>query len=275
VLPATPKGVPTGVVYLFNVYALDGPATPAAEPGAPAASAPAPRPLNPIVVDALTFRDPDFTFGVERCYVVRAVEPTGPPRARPGVSAAVPAPGTSSGPATGAAVAPTPGTAAVGATGAATVPPADPAALRPGAPVPAKVSPTVPAIRTPAIKTPSVPGPGASSVEGDPSAPVCVTPVDVFPPPAPTSLGAVASEGAVSLIWNSVDAPDLAGYLVLRADTPTGPFTPLFEAPIRETTYRDGTAKPGVRYLYVVVSADTASPRNVSSPSNRVEESAR
>ena len=104
---------------------------------------------------------------------------------------------------------------------------------------------------------------------------MCVTPVDVFPPPVPASLGAVASEGAVSLIWDGVDAPDLAGYVVLRADKPEGPFMPLFDVPIRETTYRDGTAKPGVRYVYVVVSADSSTPRNVSSPSNRVEESAR
>lgn len=107
------------------------------------------------------------------------------------------------------------------------------------------------------------------------SPPVCLTPVDVFPPPVPTSLASVASAGAVSLIWDGVDAADLAGYLVLRSDGPGAPFTPLFEQPITETTYRDATATPGVRYLYAVASVDTATPRNVSAPSSPVEDTAR
>jgi fibronectin type 3 domain-containing protein len=45
--------------------------------------------------------------------------------------------------------------------------------------------------------------------------------------------------------------------------------------PIKETTYRDTTVKPGVRYVYAVVAVDTASPQNVSAQSNRVEETAR
>jgi hypothetical protein len=279
-LPATPKGVPTNVVYLYNVYPADRQAAPTAGPGARAASA-APAalvPLNPIVVEALTFEDRDVTFGVERCYVVRAVEPKGPSRLRPAAATVALTTTTPPLPAKGAPVVPTPGTPAVATKGAPVVPmPGTPPVATTGAPVVPAVTP-VPAPVAPVIApitTPSVPAGGASSVESDPSAPVCVTPVDVFPPPVPASLGAVASEGAVSLIWEGVVATDLAGYLVLRATSPEGPFTPLFDAPIRETTYRDGTAKPGVRYVYVVVSADTATPRNVSSPSNRVEETAR
>ena len=51
--------------------------------------------------------------------------------------------------------------------------------------------------------------------------------------------------------------------------------TPLFDAPIRETTYRDTTVKPGVRYVYTVVSVDKATPPNRSLPSNKAEETAR
>ena len=105
--------------------------------------------------------------------------------------------------------------------------------------------------------------------EGPASAKACVTPTDVFPPPAPTSLAAVGSDGAINLIWEGVEAPDLAGYLVLRGTGPDGPMTPLFEAPMRETTYRDTTVKPGVRYVYTVVSVDKATPPNRSLPSNR------
>jgi hypothetical protein len=116
---------------------------------------------------------------------------------------------------------------------------------------------------------------GAVSFESAPSPPACVTPADTFPPPAPTSLAAVAGEGAISLIWKGVEAPDLAGYVVLRAEAPSGELRPLFEAPIRESTYRDTTAKPGVRYVYTVVAVDRATPPNRSGLSNRVEETAR
>ncbi|MCC7241646.1 MAG: hypothetical protein IT180_06950, partial [Acidobacteria bacterium] len=45
--------------------------------------------------------------------------------------------------------------------------------------------------------------------------------------------------------------------------------------PIRETTYRDLSVTPGVRYTYAVVAVDNASPQNVSGQSNRVEETSR
>jgi hypothetical protein len=85
----------------------------------------------------------------------------------------------------------------------------------------------------------------------------------------------VAGEGAISLIWQGVDAVDLAGYLVLRGEAPSGALTPIFEAPLRETTYRDGSAKPGLRYIYAVVAVDRAMPGNRSALSNKVEETAR
>jgi hypothetical protein len=112
-------------------------------------------------------------------------------------------------------------------------------------------------------------------VESEPTPPICVTPVDHFPPPAPAALAAIGSEGAVSLIWEGVEAADLAGYIVMRSEGAEAPLEPLFDTPIRDTAYRDATAKSGVRYTYAVVSVDTAEPRNVSLPSNRVDEVAR
>lgn len=114
-----------------------------------------------------------------------------------------------------------------------------------------------------------------ATVESAAAGPVCVTPRDVFPPAAPANLTAVASEGALNLIWDAVDAPDLAGYLVLRGDAPGETLAPLFETPITETTYRDTTAEAGRRYVYAVVAVDTASPPNRSAESNRVEETGR
>ncbi len=67
----------------------------------------------------------------------------------------------------------------------------------------------------------------------------------------------------------------LVGYLVLRGVAPSWKLERLTPEPIRETTYRDTTAKPGVRYAYAVVAVDSATPPNVSAPSNTVEETAR
>ncbi len=116
---------------------------------------------------------------------------------------------------------------------------------------------------------------GTMVVESDPSNVACVKPMDVFPPAAPKSLGAVASEGAISLIWDANTEPDLGGYIVLRGVVPGDRLEPLTRAPIHETTFRDDTVKPGTRYVYVVVAVDTAKPPNRSAPSNRVEETAR
>jgi hypothetical protein len=112
-------------------------------------------------------------------------------------------------------------------------------------------------------------------VEGELSEPVCVTPTDVFPPAAPKRLDAVATTGQISLIWDASPDKDVAGYLVLRGEAPDGPLTPLTPAPIKETSYRDATVKPGVRYIYAIVAVDTATPPNTSAQSPRAEETAR
>ncbi|MCC6165327.1 MAG: hypothetical protein IT182_18440 [Acidobacteria bacterium] len=115
---------------------------------------------------------------------------------------------------------------------------------------------------------------GAIAIESPLSAPTCVTAADTYPPPAPTGLVAVGSGGGVSLIWEPVMAPDLAGYLVLRGVEGEA-LRPITESPIVEATYRDATAQPGVIYTYAVVAVDRATPANASPESNRVRESAR
>lgn len=114
-----------------------------------------------------------------------------------------------------------------------------------------------------------------ASLESAAAGPVCITPRDVFPPPTPANLTAVAGTGAVSLIWDAVDAADFAGYLVLRAEAPGDTLLPLFETPITDTTYKDATTVAGTRYVYAVVAVDKATPPNRSPESNRVEETGR
>jgi hypothetical protein len=107
------------------------------------------------------------------------------------------------------------------------------------------------------------------TAESDASPPRCVTPADTFPPRPPTGLQAVASEGAISLIWEPNTEKDLAGYIVLRADARSGTMVPVTPTPIQVTTLRD-PVQPGVRYVYAVQAVDRAG--NTSVPSSRSEE---
>lgn len=116
---------------------------------------------------------------------------------------------------------------------------------------------------------------GAVTVESAPSATVCVAAVDTFRPSAPTRLIAVGSPGAISLLWEASPEDDVAGYVVLRGEAPDGPLEPITPTPVRESTYRDTTVAPGVRYLYAVLALDSETPPNTSLESNRVEESPR
>lgn len=123
----------------------------------------------------------------------------------------------------------------------------------------------------------AVRGAAPADIESDPSSPPsCTTPVDTFPPAAPKSLSAVASEGTISLIWEPNDEPDLGGYLVLRGEPGNDTLQPLTAAPIAEAQFTDRMVKSGVRYVYAVVAVDNRVPvPNVSAASNRVEETAR
>jgi hypothetical protein len=109
------------------------------------------------------------------------------------------------------------------------------------------------------------------SVESDASAPACRLFADIFPPAAPAGLTSVPSGGAVNLIWDPNKEPDLAGYLVLRGDTPAS-LVAVTPAPIQETRFRD-TVEPGRRYLFAVQAVDASG--NISALSTTVEEFAR
>ncbi|MCU0256775.1 MAG: hypothetical protein MUF60_08515 [Vicinamibacterales bacterium] len=168
----------------------------------------------------------------------------------------------------------------------------DPGGAPPGPAAPGQVTPPVPLNAEP-LAGPPFADPGVAvgeercyvvravdTVAGlpliGPASPVgCVTPRDTFPPAAPRSLAAVAGPGAISLIWEPSEEADLAGYVVLRGEAPGAELRAITAEPIRETTYRDTTVQPGVRYVYAVVAVDRATPQNVSAQSNRVEETAR
>jgi hypothetical protein len=112
---------------------------------------------------------------------------------------------------------------------------------------------------------------GGLSIESDASPIECTTLTDTFAPAAPANLQAVASEGAISLIWDANSEKDLAGYIVLRAAA-GGTLEPVTAAPIADPRFHD-EVKAGVSYAYAVKAVDKAG--NISAESNRVEETAR
>ena len=112
-----------------------------------------------------------------------------------------------------------------------------------------------------------------ATVIGPASPRTCITPVDTFAPAAPRSLAAIAGTGSINLIWDANTEPDIAGYLVLRAEAPGDTLQPVTPQPVAAATYRDESVRPGVRYVYAVVAVDRAG--NRSAESNRQEETAR
>jgi hypothetical protein len=110
-----------------------------------------------------------------------------------------------------------------------------------------------------------------STIESDAPQPTCETLVDTFPPRPPTGLTTIASDGAISLIWDPSGAADLAGYHVLRGQ-PGGGLTRITAAPLQETSFRD-VVPSGSRAAYAVQAVDREG--NASAPSPIVEDTAR
>jgi hypothetical protein len=112
---------------------------------------------------------------------------------------------------------------------------------------------------------------GDLKIESEESAPTCRTLENTFPPKPPTNLQAVASEGAISLIWDPNGERDLAGYIVLRGMA-AGELAPVTRSPIADTNFKD-TVPSGIRYTYAVIAVDKYG--NKSGRSNTVDETAR
>jgi hypothetical protein len=110
-------------------------------------------------------------------------------------------------------------------------------------------------------------------IEGAATQPACVTPRDIFPPAAPQRVSLLLLDGAIDLVWDTSPEPDVKGYVVLRGEAAGGTLRPLTPAPIQETTFRDTSVTPGVRYVYAVTAVDGAG--NTSAESAHVEGVAR
>ena len=111
---------------------------------------------------------------------------------------------------------------------------------------------------------------GNPKVEGLPAEELPVLFADVFPPPAPSHLNALSEGNLVRLIWDPVDAPDLAGYLVFRSEEGGAPER-LTKDPVADPFYTDETVKQGKRYRYRVRSVDRTGNQSAPSPEAAAE----
>jgi hypothetical protein len=111
---------------------------------------------------------------------------------------------------------------------------------------------------------------GPPAIESSPSPVASATFKDLVAPPPPASVSALVETTAVRLVWDAVEASDLAGYKIYRIEG-TG-MTELREVgrilftkePIRETNFRDIAIQPGISYKYEVTAIDTSG--NESAP---------
>jgi hypothetical protein len=98
---------------------------------------------------------------------------------------------------------------------------------------------------------------GSDTVESESSIPVEVEARDVFPPPAPANLIAVAGEGRVDLTWDASVAADLAGYVVYRSREPGRGFQRLNRRPLAAQSFTDQfELEARVPYYYLVTAVD-------------------
>lgn len=96
---------------------------------------------------------------------------------------------------------------------------------------------------------------GPPAVESAPSDSVTAEFRDLQPPPAPANVLTLLEDPALRLVWDEVEAADLAGYHVYRTRSGGDPKR-LTERPVTETSFTDPAAPAGATWIYGVTSVD-------------------
>lgn len=91
--------------------------------------------------------------------------------------------------------------------------------------------------------------------------------VEFKAPDAPGTLTAAAGTASVRLAWTGVTDTDLDGYIVLRSETPGGPYNTIARG-VQATGFIDNSAQAGTTYYYCVKAVDKS--LNRSEASNEV-----
>lgn len=107
--------------------------------------------------------------------------------------------------------------------------------------------------------------------ESEKTKPIAVVPTDTERPPTPQNIKIVITDSGVRLTWDSVNVDDLLGYIVYRADYPSGVYTRLTPDPIKETSFIDKEGKAG--HYYKITAIDTSLNESIpSKPQKPVKE---
>lgn len=110
---------------------------------------------------------------------------------------------------------------------------------------------------------------GPPRIESDRSAPVEATFKDLVPPPPPASVTALVETKVVRLVWDAVDASDLAGYNIYRTEK-AGRVKFTYGLPINQTFFLDESLLPGIEYYYSVTSVDKSGNESAETRSQNV-----
>jgi len=78
---------------------------------------------------------------------------------------------------------------------------------------------------------------------------------EVTPPSVPSALTAQSQPASISLSWEACSDDDLAGYMILRADSATGEWNTIARK-VADNHYTDHGCQQGRTYLYAVKSID-------------------
>ena len=89
---------------------------------------------------------------------------------------------------------------------------------------------------------------------------------DLIPPPVPQNVSALVETKIVRLLWDAVDAPDLAGYNVYRYEPPYK----LKMMTLKTTFFGDESVQPGVHYTYAVTAIDANGNESAEAKANVV-----
>ena len=113
-----------------------------------------------------------------------------------------------------------------------------------------------------------VPPTGSTALSVGPfSAETCVTPSDVFPPPAPSDLRLFWRPERTELSWKESFAADLVGYHIYRSLSDGSAPERLTDTPVEITAFSDSDRDPAASYRYFVTAVDAAAAANESPPS--------
>ncbi len=81
---------------------------------------------------------------------------------------------------------------------------------------------------------------------------------DIFAPPSPKGVIAIAGEDRIVITWEPSPAPDVAGYLIRRRTEGETSFELLTPEPIMVTSYEDRKVEKGRSYHYAITACDQA-----------------